>query len=146
MHFDSNSHFGWTDSRITFSVWTEICSPLFMQAVYAFRNVYVASVLNTVWSSSLWMLVPCRGVACRSFLNLKQRILQNVLFEWQETWFVLWVWMQGRLKAYADDVLITARTKQSLIDTFQQLKNNSVEVGLTLWRRNYFFNFSTFCI
>ena len=34
--------------------------------------------------------------------------------------------------AYADDVLITARTKQSLIDTFQQLKNNSMEVGLTI--------------
>ena len=35
-----------------------------------------------------------------------------------------------RLMAYAD-VLRTARTKQSLIDTFQQLKNNSMEVGLT---------------
>jgi len=34
-----------------------------------------------------------------------------------------------QLTAYADDVLITARTKQSLIDTFQQLKNNSMEVG-----------------
>jgi len=34
--------------------------------------------------------------------------------------------------AYAEDVLITARTKESLIDTFQQLKNNSVEVGLTI--------------
>jgi len=34
--------------------------------------------------------------------------------------------------AYADDVLITARTKESLIDTFQQLKNNSMEVGLTI--------------
>ena len=30
-----------------------------------------------------------------------------------------------QLTAYADDILITARTKQSLIDTFQQLKNNS---------------------
>ena len=37
-----------------------------------------------------------------------------------------------QLMAYADDVLITARTKQSLIDTFQQLKNNSMEVGLTI--------------
>jgi hypothetical protein len=34
--------------------------------------------------------------------------------------------------AYADNVLITAHTKQSLIDTFQQLKNNSMEVGLTI--------------
>ena len=34
--------------------------------------------------------------------------------------------------AYADDVLITARTKQSLIDTFQQLKNNSMKVRLTI--------------
>jgi len=34
--------------------------------------------------------------------------------------------------AYADDVLITARTKQSLSDTFQQLKNNSTDVGLTI--------------
>jgi len=33
---------------------------------------------------------------------------------------------------YADDVLITARSKQSLIDTFQQLKSNSMEVGLTI--------------
>jgi len=37
-----------------------------------------------------------------------------------------------QLMAYADDVLITARTKQSLIDTFQQLKNNSMEDGLTI--------------
>jgi len=37
-----------------------------------------------------------------------------------------------QLMAYADDVLITACTKQSLIDTFQQLKNNSMEVGLTI--------------
>ena len=36
-----------------------------------------------------------------------------------------------QLMAYADDVLIIARTKQSLIDTFQQLKDNSMEVGLT---------------
>jgi hypothetical protein len=34
--------------------------------------------------------------------------------------------------AYADDILITARTKQSLMDTFQQLRNNSMEVGLTI--------------
>ena len=37
-----------------------------------------------------------------------------------------------QLLAYAGDVLITARTKQSLIDTFQQLKNNSMEVRLTI--------------
>ena len=37
--------------------------------------------------------------------------------------------------AYADNVLITAHTKQSLIDTFQQLKNNSMEVVLTMMRR-----------
>ena len=34
--------------------------------------------------------------------------------------------------AYADDILITARTEQSLIDAFQQLKNNSMEVGLII--------------
>ena len=34
--------------------------------------------------------------------------------------------------AYADDILITACTKQSLMDTFQQLKNNSLEVRLTI--------------
>ena len=33
---------------------------------------------------------------------------------------------------YADDILITARTKQSLMDTFQQLNNYSLEVGLTI--------------
>ena len=37
-----------------------------------------------------------------------------------------------QLTAYADDILIIARTKQSLIDTFQHLKNNSVEVGLII--------------
>ena len=37
-----------------------------------------------------------------------------------------------QLMAYSDNVLITARTKQSLIDVFQQLKNNSMEVGLTI--------------
>jgi len=36
------------------------------------------------------------------------------------------------LMAYADDILITASTKQSLMDTFQQLKNYSLEVGLTI--------------
>jgi hypothetical protein len=34
--------------------------------------------------------------------------------------------------AYADDVLITARTKQTVNDTFHQLKNNSMEFGLTI--------------
>jgi len=37
-----------------------------------------------------------------------------------------------QLMAYADHVLITACTKQSLIDTFQQLKNNSMVDGLTI--------------
>ena len=37
-----------------------------------------------------------------------------------------------QLMTYADDILITARTKQSLKDTFQQLKNNSLEVRLTI--------------
>ena len=37
-----------------------------------------------------------------------------------------------QLLAYAYDILITARTRQSLMDTFQQLKNNSLEVGLTI--------------
>ena len=37
-----------------------------------------------------------------------------------------------QLTAYAADILIIARTKRSLIDTFQQLKNNSVEVGLII--------------
>jgi len=37
-----------------------------------------------------------------------------------------------QLTAYADDILITARTRQSLIDTFHQLKNNSMEVGLII--------------
>ena len=37
-----------------------------------------------------------------------------------------------QLTAYADDILILARTNQSLIDTFQQLKNNYMEVGLTI--------------
>ena len=37
-----------------------------------------------------------------------------------------------QLTDYADDILITARTRQSLIDTFQQLKNNSMEIGLII--------------
>jgi hypothetical protein len=40
--------------------------------------------------------------------------------------------ISSRLKqctAYADDVLITARTKQTVKDTFQQLMYNSVEFG-----------------
>ena len=36
-----------------------------------------------------------------------------------------------QITAYADDILITARTRESLIDTFQ-LKNNSMEVGLII--------------
>ena len=37
-----------------------------------------------------------------------------------------------QLTTYADDILITTRTRQSLINTFQQLKNNSMEVGLII--------------
>jgi len=37
-----------------------------------------------------------------------------------------------QLMAYADDVLITAHTKQSLIDTFKQQTNNSIEDWLTI--------------
>jgi hypothetical protein len=37
-----------------------------------------------------------------------------------------------QLTTYADDILIIAHTKQSLIDTFQQLKDNSMEVGLII--------------
>jgi hypothetical protein len=37
-----------------------------------------------------------------------------------------------QVTAYADDILISARTKQPLIDTFQQLKNNAMEVGLII--------------
>ena len=37
-----------------------------------------------------------------------------------------------QLTAYADGILITARTRHLLIDTFQQLKNNSMEVGLII--------------
>jgi hypothetical protein len=40
-----------------------------------------------------------------------------------------------QLTAYADDILIIAYTKHSLIDTFQQLKNKSMEVGLIIMRR-----------
>jgi porphobilinogen deaminase len=35
-----------------------------------------------------------------------------------------------RLSAYADDVLIMARTKQTLIDTFLKLKNEALKYGL----------------
>jgi hypothetical protein len=34
-----------------------------------------------------------------------------------------------QITAYADDILITTRTGHSLIDTSQQLTNNSMEVG-----------------
>ena len=34
--------------------------------------------------------------------------------------------------AYADDVLITARTKQTVKDTFQQLMHNSIQFGLII--------------
>jgi len=37
-----------------------------------------------------------------------------------------------QIMAYADDILITAQTKQSLMDIFQQLKNYTLEVGLTI--------------
>jgi hypothetical protein len=37
-----------------------------------------------------------------------------------------------QITAYADDILITACTRQSLIDIFQQLKNNSMKVGLII--------------
>jgi hypothetical protein len=37
-----------------------------------------------------------------------------------------------QLTAYADDILITARTRQSLNDKFQQLKNNCMEIGLII--------------
>jgi retron-type reverse transcriptase len=32
--------------------------------------------------------------------------------------------------AFADDILITARTKQTMIDTFEKLKNISLQFGL----------------
>jgi len=32
--------------------------------------------------------------------------------------------------AYADDILIIARTKQTVIDTFEKLKNISLQFGL----------------
>jgi len=35
--------------------------------------------------------------------------------------------------AYADDILITTRTMQSLVDTFQKLKEISVQVGLNIY-------------
>jgi hypothetical protein len=34
--------------------------------------------------------------------------------------------------AYADDILLTARTKQPLLDTFQKLKETSAQYGLIL--------------
>jgi len=34
--------------------------------------------------------------------------------------------------AYADDILITARTRQAMIDTFVKLKNESLKYGLTV--------------
>jgi ubiquitin len=37
-----------------------------------------------------------------------------------------------QLSAYADDVLIMARTKQTLIDTFLKLKNEALKYGLTV--------------
>jgi hypothetical protein len=37
-----------------------------------------------------------------------------------------------QLSAYADGILLIARTKQSLIDTVQQLQNDSMEVGLII--------------
>jgi hypothetical protein len=37
-----------------------------------------------------------------------------------------------QLKAYADDILILARTKGSLIEALQQLKKSSIEVGLRI--------------
>jgi hypothetical protein len=37
-----------------------------------------------------------------------------------------------QLTAYADDISIIARTKQPQIDTFQQLKINSMEVGFII--------------
>ena len=35
-----------------------------------------------------------------------------------------------QFSAYADDILITARTKQTMIDTFEKLKNISLQFGL----------------
>jgi porphobilinogen deaminase len=40
-----------------------------------------------------------------------------------------------QLTAYADNVLIIARTKESLMDIFQQQKNNSLEVRLVINER-----------
>jgi retron-type reverse transcriptase len=37
-----------------------------------------------------------------------------------------------QLTAYAGDILITTRTRRSLIDNLQQLKNNPMEVGLII--------------
>jgi hypothetical protein len=38
--------------------------------------------------------------------------------------------------AYADDILLTTRTKQSLLDTFQKLKETSAQYGLIVNGRN----------
>jgi hypothetical protein len=40
-----------------------------------------------------------------------------------------------QLTAYADDVVLIARTKQSPIDTFQQIKHNFMEVRLLINER-----------
>jgi hypothetical protein len=37
-----------------------------------------------------------------------------------------------RYTAYADDILLTTRTKQPLLDTFQKLKETSAQYGLTV--------------
>jgi hypothetical protein len=34
--------------------------------------------------------------------------------------------------AYADDILLTARTKQAAVDTFEKLKNQSLKIGLVI--------------
>ena len=41
--------------------------------------------------------------------------------------------------AYADDILITERTTQAMIDTFVKLKNESLKYGLTVnaQKKNY---------
>ena len=37
-----------------------------------------------------------------------------------------------RYTAYADDILLTTRTKQPLLDRFQKLKETSAQYGLTV--------------
>jgi len=39
---------------------------------------------------------------------------------------------QRQCTAYADDILISARTTQAMIDTFVKLKNESLKYGLTV--------------